>query len=477
MSDSSRITEYISDSVNELTNSKVERKFIIDLCNLIKYRCKGIKSNEEYYEKMKPLSEFLSLPLETNFNIEKYSYKFFYIFLQLFSLKYIGYSERRYEEYLCDYSIIDPIWMQIQFSLPLEGRVTLSYFLFRYLFDGEKYPMTYFFLDYHVVVNKTVRDYGSNFKFQHYKSQELPVNYYLFDRIISRYFWNALKKHMDIDRYSSWYALDNFNVIKTDLYTATRESYYNCRDKALKECIPLCDNIYEIISLKSLYLNGEEPLLRSDKEIEEILARSITDQDKYDAASSSYEICKIMKKYPVFASSFESLEDIPAMIWISAYKVYKKAKGNKFSPIINKLFTAHGKPSITIMGLINRKKTLPFERNIIFNLILLQYSSLFKEMNYEECLNFIVSLYSKAQDLTCRVDEYSEKMYVLLHALLRSIFASAVVHIHSCYKAGSFYDIPPEERMDAKMIIDIFEKNVEDAILKAKHSSNNDVTL
>lgn len=101
----------------------------------------------------------------------------------------------------------------------------------------------------HVVVNKTVLDYGFNFKFQHYKSQELPVNYYLFDRIISRYFWNALKKHMDIDRYSSWYALDNFNVIKTDLNTATRESYYNCRDKALKERIPLCDNIYEIISL------------------------------------------------------------------------------------------------------------------------------------------------------------------------------------------------------------------------------------
>ncbi len=105
LSDSSCITEYNSDSVNELTNSKVERKFIIDLCNLIKYRCKGIKSNKEYYEKMKPLSEFLSLPLEKNFNIEKYSYIFFYIFLQLFSLKYIGYSERRYEEYLCDYSI------------------------------------------------------------------------------------------------------------------------------------------------------------------------------------------------------------------------------------------------------------------------------------------------------------------------------------------------------------------------------------
>ncbi len=30
--------------------------------------------------------------------------------------------------------------MQIQFSLPLEGRVTLSYFLFRYLFDGGKIP-------------------------------------------------------------------------------------------------------------------------------------------------------------------------------------------------------------------------------------------------------------------------------------------------------------------------------------------------
>ena len=39
LSDSSCITEYNSDSVNELTNSIVELKFIIDLCNLIKYRC------------------------------------------------------------------------------------------------------------------------------------------------------------------------------------------------------------------------------------------------------------------------------------------------------------------------------------------------------------------------------------------------------------------------------------------------------